>query len=232
LIVNRVERGELQQAYQQARALVSKRPQSSQAHFSLSYLFRYAGMLDDAMRECDEALRLDPGNFMLRSCARAFLYTGNTTRARDFVTLDAGSEWSNAETVGILLRDGKLKEAREAVSRMPTARQYRRDLLEAVVGLRPPSELDRFAQEDAGTQPENEDPERFYAHGAVLAFAGKKDAALHMLRLAIDQNYCAYSDLENDPLLEKLRPTPEFGELQKAAHACQQPLLASEHQGR
>ncbi len=98
LIVNRVERGELEQAHQQARALVNKRPQSSQAHFALSYVFRYAGMLDDAMRECDEALKLDPGNFMLRSCARAFLYAGDTRRAREFVQLDAGSEWANAET--------------------------------------------------------------------------------------------------------------------------------------
>jgi hypothetical protein len=37
--------------------------------------------------------------------------------------------------------------------------------------------------------------------GAVLAFAGKKDAAAHMIRMAIEQNYCSLSALENDPLL-------------------------------
>jgi len=78
------------------------------------------------------------------------------------------------------------------------------------------------------TEPENEDPERFYAQGAALAFAGKKDAALRMLRLAIEHNYCAYADLENDPLLNKLRATTEFAELLKAARYCQKPLLGSE----
>jgi serine/threonine protein kinase len=231
LITNRVERGELLQAYQQARALVRQRHQSAQAHFALGYVLRYAGMLNEAMTECEDAIKLDPGNFTFRSCARAFLYMGNTERARDFVNLDTGSEWSNSEMVGILLREGKSKEARDAVNRMPTTKQYHRDLLEAVLGMRPSSELDRIGQEELETQPENEDPERFYSQGAVLAFAGKKDAALHMLRMAIEQNYCAVSDLQNDPLLGKLRPTPEFGELKKAAQACQQPVLASVHQG-
>ena len=122
LITNRVERGQLEQAHQQAVALVKKRPQSAQAHFALSYVYRYAGMLDAAMHECDEALNLNPSDFMLRSCARAFLYSGNTRRAREFVHLDAGSEWANAEMVVILLREGKLKEAHDAVARMPSAR--------------------------------------------------------------------------------------------------------------
>ena len=62
--------------------------------------------------------------------------------------------------------------------------------------------------------------------------AGKKDAALHMIRMAIEQNYCAYSALENDPLLEKLRSTPEFADLLKAALFCQEPILADSSQRR
>ena len=233
LVTNRVERGELEQAHQQARELARKRPQSAQAHFALAYVLRYAGMLDEAGNECDEVLKLDPGNFLFRSCARAFLYNGNTHRAREFANLDAGSEWSNSEMVGILLREGKLRAARDAVNRMPTTNQYHRDLLEAVLGIRASSELDRIAKEDTRIgKIENDDPERFYSQGAVLAFAGKKDAALHMLRMAIEQNYCAYSDLENDPLLAKLRSTSEFAELLRAARLCQQPLLESAHQGR
>jgi TolB-like protein/Tfp pilus assembly protein PilF len=226
LINNRVERGDLQRAYEEAKSLVKRRPQSTQAHFTLSYVYRYAGMLENSERECDTALRLDPGNYIVRSCAWTFLYMGNAKKAQEYAQLDAGSEWANWVTSAILLREGRPNEAREAVKKVSTVARYHRDLLEAVTGLRPPPELGRIAQEDATALTAGDDPEQAYEQGALLAFAGKKDAAVHMIRMAIEQNYCAYSNLENDPLLDTLRSAPEFADLLKAARYCQQPLLA------
>jgi len=51
-----------------------------------------------------------------------------------------------------------------------------------------------------------------------------------LLRSAIAQNYCAYSALQTDPLLVKLRGTPEFNELLAAAKACQNRFLAQRNQ--
>ena len=55
LITNRVERGELGRAYDAATDLVRRRPQSADAHFALSYVLRYAGMLDQSTQECNTA---------------------------------------------------------------------------------------------------------------------------------------------------------------------------------
>jgi len=226
LITNRVERGDLSKAYQESRKLVKRRPQSAQAHFTLAYVDRYAGLLEDSTRECDAAVRLDPGNYLFRSCAWTFMFMGNTSRAREYIALDTGSEWASWVMPGVLLREGKLREAREAAKRVPPAPRYHRDLTEAVLGLRPPADLDRIAQEDTTSLAAGDDPESAYQQGAELAYAGKKDAAVHMIRIAIEQNYCAYSALENDPLLDKLRAAPEFADLLKAARFCQEPLLA------
>jgi tetratricopeptide (TPR) repeat protein len=187
LITNRVERGELAKAYEQARSLLKRRPESALAHFTLAYVDRYSGMLLDSTRECEVAKKLDPGNFYYRSCMWAFLYLGQPTKAREFVALDAGSEWANWVMPSILLREGKINEAREAARRMPTGTRYERELTEA---------------------------------------------ALHTMRLAIDQNYCALSALENDPLLSPSRPTAEFAELLKAARSCQQPVMAEAGQSQ
>jgi hypothetical protein len=111
LITNRVERGELAKAYEEANVLVKQRPESAQAHFTMGYVDRYAGMLEDSMRECETALRLDPGNYFFRSCAWAFLYMGKIQRAWDYVHLDTGSEWANWVTPLILLREGKMAAA-------------------------------------------------------------------------------------------------------------------------
>ncbi len=226
LITNRVERGELTKAYQAAQALVKQRPDSAQAHFVMSYVYRYAGMLEQAAHECDTALALDPGNYIFRSCAWVFMELGNTTRAADFVRLDAGSEWAAYVTPSILLREGKIAEAREAVKRMPTAQRYHRDLLEACLQLRPASDLDRIAQEAATSFPSDPDPETWYYEGAILAYCGKKQAALHLLQSAVDNNYCSYANLLTDPLLAKLRADPDIDKLLTSAHECQEAINA------
>ena len=224
MVVNHVERGELGKAYEIAQELVKRRPESGQAHFALSFALRYAGMLERATQECDTAMALAPGNYLWRSCAWAFMELGNTERAMDFVRLDQGSEWAAYITPSVLLREGKVAEAREAVKHMPTAARYHRDLWEACLGLRPPSELDRLAHEAETTQPAEPDPEIWYYQGALFGYCGKKEAALHLLSSAVEQNYCAHSNLLSDPLLAKLRADPGFDKVLTAASNCQQAI--------
>jgi serine/threonine protein kinase/tetratricopeptide (TPR) repeat protein len=227
LITNRVERGELGKAYQAALALVKRRPESAQAHFVMGYVYRYAGMLEQATSECNTALALDPGNYAFRSCAWAFMELGKTARAAEFVRLDAGSEWAAYAMPSLLLREGKIADAREAVKRMPITPRYHRDLLEACLQLRPAADLDRIAADAETNLPTDPDPETWYYEGALFAFCGKKQAALHMLESAIEQNYCSYANLLSDPLLAKIRTETGYNKLLTAAGDCQEAVRAS-----
>jgi len=228
LIDNRVERGELGKAYEAAQALVKRRPESAQAHFALAYVLRYAGMLEQSVRECDTALALDPTNYLLRSCAWAFMDLGKTGRAKDFAELDAGSEWANYVTPSLLLREGRIAEARAAVKTMPTNPRYHRDLLQACLDGSA-SELDRLAHDAETNGPSEADPEVAYHQGAIFAYCGKKDAAFRMLRTAIETNYCSYSNLLSDPLVRSLHSDPKFDEILTAAHACQDAIQTGSH---
>jgi eukaryotic-like serine/threonine-protein kinase len=227
IITHRVERGELGKAYQAAQALVQRLPENAQAHFVMSYVYRYAGMLDPAMKECNKALSLDPGNYTFRSCAWAFMEAGDTSRAADFIKLDAGSQWADYVTPSLLLREGNIDAARTAVTKMPTQPRYHRDLLEACLGLRPYSYAQDLAKQAETTAPAAPDAEILYYQGALFADCGLRPAAMRMLNAAIEQNYCAYSNLQLDPMLRKLREIPEFTTLLKAAKDCQQSNLAT-----
>ena len=55
-------------AYDSSAKLVQQRPDSAEAHFALALLLRYAGLTDDAGRECDRAMALDPASNAIRSC--------------------------------------------------------------------------------------------------------------------------------------------------------------------
>jgi tetratricopeptide (TPR) repeat protein len=230
LITNRTERGELQKAYEAAQALVKRRPESAQAHFAMGYVYRYAGMLEKSTVECNKALQLDPGNYQFRSCAWAFMELGDTGRAMDFIRLDMGSEWSAYIMPSLLLRENKISEAREAVKHMPTTPRYHRDLLEACMGFKPASELDRIAHEDETMPPKDLDPETWYYQGAILGYCGKTSAALHILEAAVEQNYCAHSNLLSDPLLAKLRAEPAFNKVLTASSGCQDAVLNAQPQ--
>src|ERR1700758_423226 len=221
LIVNRVERGELGRAYDEASALVQRRPQSADAHFALSYVLRYAGMLEQATEQCNEARQLDPGNFNFRSCAWAFLEMNKTDRAMDFVHLDAGSEWANWVTPYVYLGQGNIAEARAAVKNMSKTTYYHRDLMEACTAAQHPADLPKIVREAESSVMLEPDAEAWYHVGALMAYCGQKEPALRLLKAAVQQNYCAYTALLDDPLLKNLRKEAAFDEVLTASSNCQ-----------
>ncbi|MGA7924687.1 MAG: protein kinase [Candidatus Sulfotelmatobacter sp.] len=230
LITNRVDEGELVNAYAEATALVKRRPQSAIAHFVRGYVLRYAGLLEDAARECDTALTLDRGNYQFRSCSVVFMLLDQQQRAMEFVRLDAGSEWAARSTANILLRQGKVSEARQSIQNASANVLMGRDLLQTCLDPSKTHTLDKVVHQTEAALLADADAEPRYLVGTTLAYCDQKDAALRLLKSAIEQNYCAYTALHTDPLLVKLRGTPEFSGLLSAAKECQNRFLAQRDQ--
>jgi eukaryotic-like serine/threonine-protein kinase len=221
LITNRVERGELGRAYDAATDLVRRRPQSADAHFALSYVLRYAGMLEQSTQECNTSRSLDPGNFAFRSCAWSFLEMGKTDRAMDFVHLDAGSEWAAWVTPYVYLAEGNVAEAHASAKNMSKAPIYHRDLMDACTATQRPADLAKIVRENEASVMTELDSEAWYHVGSLMAACGQKDQALRLLKAAVQQNYCAYSALLDDPLLKDLRKETAFDEVLTAGANCQ-----------
>ena len=226
LINNRTERGELRDAYAEASALIKRRPDSAEAHFALAYVLRYAGLLNESADECDTALALDRSNYRFRSCSLVFMQLGQPQRAMKFVRLDAGSEFAARQTALILVGQGKVDEARQAIQRASAAPQIGGPLLQVCLDPKQASQLDGVAQRTEAASVAEGDVEGWYIAGTMLSYCGQKDAALRLLRRAVGQNYCAYHALHTDPLLVKLRTSPEFGGLLSEAKECQNRFLA------
>jgi len=234
-IANRAERGELVKAYQDAQNFVQRQPKNANAHFILAYVLRYAGLLDESARAFEEAMSLDSGNYLFRACSFTFSQLGNPERAMDFNRLDAGSTWAKRNAIRILMREGKVAEARQAAQKLsPSDSDYPR-VYEACLyhpsSTGSHSELDRSVREEEPLLERNPDPENRYLFATDMAFCGEKDAALRLLRSAIASKYCAYTALQKDPLLAPLRGAPEFTQLLSAAKQCQDNFLAERTKG-
>jgi hypothetical protein len=105
-----------------------------------------------------------------------------------------------------------------------------RDLFLACLDPSQASELDRIVQKAESATLNETDSEAHYMVGRLLAYCGQKDAALRLLKSAIEQNYCAYTALQTDPLLAKLHGTPDMSELLSEAKQCQNKFLAQQGQ--
>jgi len=228
LITNRVERGELAKAYKDAKALVDRHPENAAAHFALSYVLRYGGVLDESAHECDAALSLDPGNYQFRSCAITFDEMGNYARAMDFFQLDIGSMWVSSNLVRHFMRAGNLAQAREMSEKLGDRPRYR--LIGACLNHAPPAKVDSIVRELAPQILADPDAETRYSAAPTYAFCGQNDLALRLLKSGIEGKYCAYTALQTDPMLANLRGTPEFAEILAAAKKCQSDFLAQRSQ--
>ena len=227
LVVSRVERGDLARAYQEATELVRRRPDSADAHFVLSYVLRFAGLLDEAGDHCETALRLDPQNHTsgLRSCAIVFLQRGDDPRALNFLNLDPDSDLVKALSIDMLVRQGKEQKAlRLASAHTPQWGGY--GMMLACIQRKPAPEIRALA---GAVQP-SDDPELNYISATHLAYCGQRDAAIEMLRRAIKGNYCSYPAIESDPFFTTLRAIPEFGDVRTVAIECQNNFLVQRSQ--
>jgi eukaryotic-like serine/threonine-protein kinase len=230
LITNRVEDGELARAYQDAKALVDRHPENSEARFALSYVLRYGGAMEESAHECDAALALDAGNFMLRSCAFTFDQLGNYARAMDFIQIDAGSAWSSSNMVRHYVREGKPTQALEFTEKLKGTPAFGYQMMSAC--LKDPSsfEVASSAREAVAIRLADPDPEPRYVVAGDLLYCGQKDLAVQLLKSAVAGHFCAYPGLQNDSMWAKLRGTPEFAEVVAAAKQCQSKFLAERSQ--
>ena len=222
----RVEQGDLEGAHDQAAAFLQKHPNTSLAHYSMSYVLRYAGLLDEAGKQCDEALAIDPGFNVFRSCATVFTLQGDYQHARTYIRLDENSGVAALFRTMIALRTGDTKGALAESSGVSQSGYQFAKLLRLYLNHATPAELRDAAAEVELDPRALRDAEELYRNAEILSFCEQTEAALRELQKAIDGGYCAYPAMDKDPLLRGIRSRPEFASLRQAAIVCQQKFVA------
>jgi eukaryotic-like serine/threonine-protein kinase len=218
-----VEAGRLQDGYDGARRLVTRHPDKGEAHFALSYVLRYGGLLEESARECEQAVSRDPTNPLFRSCDAPLMMLGRYDRALDYVRLDSGSDWAMLNTRLIYQRMGMRAEARQEHARLPpeylrgVAPEMFYGLLSRCLAGAPSGHV---TDDDVrGFLTVREDPEPLYFWAGDLAYCGHTKPAIQLLRESIRRNFCPTA-IETDPMFAAIRKNAEYGELLAAAHAC------------
>ncbi|HEV2401931.1 MAG TPA: winged helix-turn-helix domain-containing protein [Candidatus Sulfotelmatobacter sp.] len=226
----RVEEGDLQGAYDEVSDFVRRHP-SDPLSFDLAYIFRYAGLLDEARKECEAAFAEDPVHGY-RSCATPFVLAGDYSGAEKYINLDPNSGYAALLRMDIALRKGDTPGASSEAGKAAQLGYNRAaaDLVRVCLAQAPQPELTKAVSQVESDPVSSGDPEWLYRNAEVLSRCGQREAAIDQLRKAIHGKYCSYPAMDNDPLFDSIRQDREFAHVRSDGIQCQQSFLAHRKQ--
>ena len=83
--------GQVERAVPLLREALKNNPNHEEVHWELGYAYRFAGMLNASVAECERARQLDPGVKLSSSALNAYLYLGRYDRFLQSLPKDNGS---------------------------------------------------------------------------------------------------------------------------------------------
>jgi TolB-like protein/DNA-binding winged helix-turn-helix (wHTH) protein/Flp pilus assembly protein TadD len=218
-----------ERAAQDYRYALSLNPNLAEAHHQLANVYNHVGMLDQGLKEAQEAVALDPLNTGARfRIGVNLLYQG---RYEESLAAIRDSErffpalWA-FQTSFALFQLGKREEAAALLDEFQ--KKYPKDpggiltsmqgLLAAAAGdpARAEERIRRAIKIGQGYQHFHHTA---YVIASAYAVMNKPDQALKFLRIAADDGFPCYPLFEKDPDLDHLRKDPRFIRFMAELHA-------------
>jgi len=212
-----VDTGKVEQAVPLLRDALKTNGNYPAAHWELGYAYRFAGMLDESVAECERARQLAPLVKANGSVLNTYLYLGQYQKFLESLPVDdssftlfyhgfgefhekkfdqASRDFDRAyeldstlyTTIGKALSDSIHQRKAEAL-----------DLLNGLEG--------KIRDQGVG------DPEGTYKVAQAYAVLGDKISAMRALRMSVESGFFSYPYIANDPLLSDLHSEPEFAQI-------------------
>ena len=209
-----VDTGKVEQAVPLLRDALKTNGNYAAAHWELGYAFRFAGMLDESVAECERARRLDPFVKANGSVLNTYLYLGQYQKFLESLPVDdssfilfyrgfgefhekefeqASRDFDRAYQLDPTLYTGIGKALSDSIH------QRKAEGLDLLNGLER-----KIRDQGVG------DPEGTYKIAQAYAVLGDKISAMRALRISVESGFFSYPYLSRDPLLNDLRHEPEF----------------------
>ena len=214
-----VDTGKVEQAVPLLRDALRTNGNSAATHWELGYAYRFAGMLNESVAECERArqLGLVKAN---GSVLNTYLYLGQYQKFLESLPPDDSS-------FTLFYRGfGEFHEKNFDQASKDFDRAYEDPTLYSGIGKALSDSIHQRKAEGLGLLNGLErqirergvgDPEATYKIAEAYAVLGDKISAGRALRTSVESGFFSYPYLSRDPLLNDLRSEPEFDEiLQKA----------------
>jgi serine/threonine protein kinase/TolB-like protein/Tfp pilus assembly protein PilF len=210
--------GRVEQAVPLLRAALQTSPNNAELHWELGYAYRFAGMLQESVAECEKARQNNPEVKINSSALNSYLYLGEYDKFLQSLP-------SNDSAYVLFYRGfGEYYQERREQAAHDFDRAYALDssllparlgkaLSDFVAGHR--AEALRLIRQTQNEMEERgvADAEGMYKIAQVYAVLGDKGAALHMFSHTIEGGFFCYPYFTTDSLLAHIRGEAEFQRL-------------------
>jgi tetratricopeptide (TPR) repeat protein len=216
-----IDTGKVEQAVPLLRDALKTNGNYAAARWELGYAYRFAGMLDESVAECERARQLDPFVKANGSVLNTYLYLGQYQKFLDSLPVDdssfilfyrgfgefhekeydqASRDFDRAYELEPTLYTGIGKALSDSIHQRNTE------------GRKLLSELEEQIKERGVG-----DPEATYKIAQAYAVIGDKISAIRVLRTSVEAGFFSYPYIADDPLLTHLHLEPEFTEILNVA---------------
>src|ERR1700678_2774813 len=214
-----IDTGKVEQAVPLLRDALKTNGNYAAAHWELGYAYRFAGMLNESVAECERARELDP-LFTLKSngsVLNTYLYLG------DYGKFLASLPADDSSFILFYRGFGEFHEKNFNQASKDFDRAYELDpTLYSEIGKALSDSLHHHRAEGLELLSELErqigargvgDPEATYKIAQAYAVLGDKTSASRALRTSVESGFFSYPYIDKDPLLNDLHGQAEFAQI-------------------
>jgi len=204
-------------------------PNSAQAHYSLGYIYRYAGFNEEAILEMEKAFALEPKNQGFRSLNVTYLFAGKFEEA-----IEAGKRFEESPFTKMfqgmtLLKLDRNVEALKCFNRVIELDPDSRPAIvartfKAFIEGNPKEALAHAAHYEQFDSP---DAEVWYFSSLVYGSLGNVEGCIRCLNKAVNGGFFNYPAMSRESYLDLAREDPEFRKI--LAKAKERHLDFKEH---
>ena len=208
--------GRVEQAVPLMRVAIQNNGNSAEAHWELGYAYRFGGMLQESIAECERARQIVPAVKRNSSALNSYLYVGDYDKFLASLPLNANAY--------LTFYRGFAEYYKHDIPR--AAQRYPDASYEMDPGLLPAQVGKAIAESTSGNSAEGlallhgtedkivqrgvADAEGIYKVSEAYAVMGDAPAALRMFRRAVAGGFFCYPYFVSDPLIANLRKEPGF----------------------
>jgi TolB-like protein len=217
-----IDTGKVEQAVPLLRDALKTNGNYAAAHWELGYAYRFAGMLDESVAECERARQLAPFVKGNGAVLNSYLYLGEYQKFLESLPADdssfslfyrgfgefhekqfdqAATDFDRAYEFDPTLYTGIGKALSDSIH------QHAKEGLQLLSGLER-----TVKQRGVG------DPEASYKIAQAYAVLADKSSALRALRMSVEGGFFSYPYIDQDPLLNDLHGESEFAQILGIAH--------------